>query len=138
MDKMDDVCVFTNMQVQSSDDRRDSLGGTLTKRKKRSKSISASIHEESEILHQLMHRRLNNVDMKCFKTEVRGLKDIDNFVEQSIILLDVHENTLEMIVSRLLTAMLEGKDTRVTAHEVKQLIFANDERTMMSECLQGM
>ena len=64
------------------------------------------------------------------------MMDINNFVEQSIVLLDIHENTLEGIVDRLLDKMLCMKEM-VTRDELKSLIFANDERTMLSERLQA-
>ena len=64
------------------------------------------------------------------------MMDINNFVEQSIVLLDIHENTLEGIVDRLLDKMLSMKEM-VTRDELKSLIFANDERTMLSERLQA-
>lgn len=107
--------------------------------KKRSRSsrcsFSASIHEEVEVEHHLMHRKVDNLEMKCFKTEVRGLRDMDTILEQSIVLLDLNEGTMEAIVCRLLTAMLAN--SQISAADVKSLIFANAEKTVLSEVLQG-
>lgn len=108
--------------------------------KKALATISNSVPDgpdmDQETEQQILHRKQQPVDMKCFQTEVRGLMDMNNFVEQSVILLDIHESTLESIVDRLLDSMMTTKES-VTRQELKSLIFGNPEKTMLRECLQG-
>jgi len=101
-----------------------------------SNSLPPSSSDMEDVEQHILHRKQQPVEMKCFQTEVRGLMDMNQFVEQSVVLLDIQENTLESIVDRLLDSMMTTKET-VTRSELKSLIFSNPEKTMLRECLQG-
>ena len=55
---------------------------------------------------QLTHTRQTVVEKHDFSTEIRGQRDIATFVANSEVLLDLPETELELIVDRLLDAML--------------------------------
>ncbi len=100
------------------------------------------LHEKDieETLHDtaLQHTQMKMVEKKDFTNEVRGTRDINNFLEKSEVLLDLNEFMLEGIVERLLDEMMQEKyGESVTRDELMSLIFCNPERTLLSECIQG-
>ena len=73
-----------------------------------------------------------------FLCQIRGTRDITNFLEKSEVLLDVREEELDSIVERLLDVMMQEKyGEAVSREELASLIFANPERTLLSEFVQG-
>ena len=73
-----------------------------------------------------------------FLCQIRGTRDITNFLEKSEVLLDVKEEELDSIVERLLDVMMQEKyGEAVSREELTSLIFANPERTLLSEFVQG-
>ena len=71
-------------------------------------------------------------------SQIRGTRDINIFLEKSEVLLDVKEDELEKIVDRLLDVMMQEKyGELVSREELASLIFANPERTLLSEFVQG-
>ena len=73
-----------------------------------------------------------------FSSQIRGTRDITNFLEKSEVLLDVREEELDSIVERLLDVMMQEKyGEAVSREELTSLIFANPERTLLSEFVQG-
>ena len=63
---------------------------------------------------------------------------IKDFVENSEVLLDLHEDTLESIVDRLLERMFDSEDREnISKLEIKSSIFADDSKTRLKEKLQG-
>ena len=73
-----------------------------------------------------------------FPSQIRGTRDITNFLEKSEVLLDVREEELDSIVERLLDVMMQEKyGEAVSREELASLIFANPERTLLSEFVQG-
>ena len=68
------------------------------------------LHEKDidETLHDtaLQHIQMKAVEKKDFTHEVRGTRDINNFLQKSEVLLDLAESDLESIVDSLLAAMV--------------------------------
>ena len=95
------------------------------------KDIDETLHDTA-----LQHTQMKAVDKKDFTNEVRGARDISNFLEKSEVLLDLHESDLEDIVNRLLDVMMDEKET-VTREELNSLIYSNPSRTLLSEFIQG-
>ena len=60
-----------------------------------------------------MHTKRSLIEKKDFSSEIRGRRDIDGFVANSEVLLDIHENQLEAIVDRLLDTMF-SKDHKIS------------------------
>ena len=69
------------------------------------KDIDESLHD-----HALQHTASKTVDKKDFTAEVRGARDISNFLEKSSVVLDMNETELEPIVDKLLDAMDDGEE----------------------------
>ena len=67
-------------------------------------------------LHEikLMHTKRSLVEKKDFSSEIRGRRDIEGFVVNSDVLLDIHENQLEAIVDRLLDTMFSSRDHKIS------------------------
>lgn len=87
----------------------------------------------------LTHVKQLEIVKKDFSKEVRAQKDIKNFVDNSEVILDLNELTLEPIVDRLLDRMLQNDDREtVTLEEIKSSIFADKGRTRLQDKLQGM
>lgn len=63
--------------------------------------------DAEEELHeiQLTHTKKSVVEKKDFSSEIRGKRDIEGFVTNSDVLLDIHETQLEAIVDKLLNSM---------------------------------
>ena len=79
-----------------------------------------------------------NLGQNSFLFQIRGTRDITNFLEKSEVLLDVKEEELDSIVERLLDVMMQEKyGEAVSREELTSLIFANPERTLLSEFVQG-
>ena len=74
--------------------------------------------------------------MKDFSKEVRGAKDVSNFLKQSEVLLDLQESSMEAIVNCLLDRMIDSKE-HVTREELDSLIYSNQSKTLLSEFIQG-
>ncbi|XP_022107670.1 sodium bicarbonate transporter-like protein 11 isoform X2 [Acanthaster planci] len=91
--------------------------------------------EEEVTLMLAQHER---IPMKDFSNEVRATLDVDNFVLQASLLLDVTENTVEAIVDRLLEKLLEGDEREeVIAKEVKSVLFSHDSVHVLAKTIQG-
>ena len=96
------------------------------------KDIDGVLHDST-----LQHTAMKAVDKTDFTQEVRGTRDITNFLEKSEVLLDVAETTLEGIVEKLLDVVMDDPKEIVSREELLSLIFSNEERTLLSESLQG-
>ena len=95
--------------------------------------------DETLAATSLTHVKQVKVDKKDFSKEIRAQKDIKDFVDNSVVLLDLSEVTLEPIVDRLLEPMIMGDDKEsVSLEEVKSSIFADVARTRLQDKLQGM
>ncbi|XP_071799371.1 solute carrier family 4 member 11-like isoform X4 [Asterias amurensis] len=85
---------------------------------------SDSEDEEEVTLMLAQHER---IPMKDFSNEVRATLDIDNFVGQASLLLDVTETTVESIMDRLLAKLLEGDEKEeIITKEAKSVLFSHD------------
>ena len=95
------------------------------------KDIDETLHDTA-----LQHTQMKAVDKKDFTNEVRGARDISNFLEKSEVLLDLHESDLEAIVNSLLDVMIDDTE-HVTREELNSLIYSNSSKTLLSEFIQG-
>ncbi|XP_037071831.1 sodium bicarbonate transporter-like protein 11 [Pollicipes pollicipes] len=74
--------------------------------------------------------------MKDFSSEVRASMDVSHFIKQAQLLLDVTETSLEGVVDRMLTALLE-KEPLTTREEAKGVLFVKDSVTQLAKTIQG-
>lgn len=84
----------------------------------------------------IIYSRHDKVLPKDFATEVRGSMDIQRFINQSVLLLDLNETNVDKIMDELLKALL-GSDL---VAEAKSHLFTHDDihqmrRTLQSSCL---
>lgn len=96
------------------------------------KDIDDTLHDSN-----LQHTCMKGVEKKDFTQEVRGTRDITNFLQMSEILLDVNETDFQSIVNALLDVMMNDPKEIVTRDELHSLIFSNEARTLLSESIQG-
>eukprot|EP00095_Tigriopus_kingsejongensis_P000918 maker-scaffold186_size273091-snap-gene-1.39 protein:Tk00918 transcript:maker-scaffold186_size273091-snap-gene-1.39-mRNA-1 annotation:"hypothetical protein DAPPUDRAFT_40435" len=96
------------------------------------KDIDHALHDVS-----LQHTQVQAVEKKDFALEVRGTRDINNFLQKSEVFLDLAETDLSNIVDKMLTLMTKDPKETVTKEELKSLIFTNDTQTVLSESIQG-
>ena len=62
----------------------------------------------------MTHTKKSVIDKKDFTSEIRGRRDIDGFVTNSDVLLDLHETELEALVDKLLDSMFSKKDKKIS------------------------
>ena len=94
--------------------------------------------DETLTVTSLNHTMQVPVEKKDFAKEIRAMKDIKDFLENSEILLDCPETSLEPLIDRLLDKMFDNDDREnVSKEELKSTIFADDSKTRLKESLQG-
>lgn len=69
---------------------------------------------------------LQKVPMKDFAAEVRGVLDVEHFLHQAVLLLDITETSLEGVVDIMLERMLAADESQCSPQEVKTALFTND------------
>ncbi|KAK4337198.1 hypothetical protein RND71_043297 [Anisodus tanguticus] len=74
----------------------------------------------------LFHCALQKLPMKDFGAEVRATMDVDQFLQQAVLLLDVNESSIEGIVNRMVGKVLDGTEPLATLKEAKTALFTHD------------
>lgn len=75
--------------------------------------------------------------MKDFGAEVRASMDVDQFLNQAVLLLDVQETSLEGVVDRMLQKVLDTKEPTLCMSEAKAGLFTHDSMHMLTRTIQG-
>ena len=65
--------------------------------------------------------------LKDFGREVRAQLDIDNFLNDAIVLLDLEENNLENILDRVLMKIQDSRHANFDLDEAKALLCTHDQ-----------
>ena len=68
-----------------------------------------------------------DVPLKDFGREVRAQLDIDNFLNDAIVLLDLEENNLENILDRVLMKIQDSRHANFDLDEAKALLCTHDQ-----------
>ncbi|KAF0304476.1 hypothetical protein FJT64_023704 [Amphibalanus amphitrite] len=70
------------------------------------------------------------VAIKDFRSEVRAAMDVSHFIKEAQLLLDVDETSVEGVLDRMLSALLD-QEPLATIEEAKATLFVKDsgERT---------
>jgi len=84
----------------------------------------------------LMYAKHEKVPMKDFGSEVRASLDIAHFLQSAVMLLDVHEKTVEDITESLLKAMLKEQEPSCTVDEAKSILFTTDAVHLLARTIQ--
>ncbi|XP_064477562.1 solute carrier family 4 member 11-like isoform X2 [Ornithodoros turicata] len=85
----------------------------------------------------LMYAKFERLPMKDFGAEVRASMDVDQFLIQAVLLLDVQETSLEGIVDKMLHKVLEGREHLATITEAKSSLFTHEQVHLLSRTIQG-
>ncbi|XP_037071841.1 sodium bicarbonate transporter-like protein 11 [Pollicipes pollicipes] len=123
-----------DLEVEKGSMRRPSTQGS-----QRTRADSCGIytwHKEEGEKITLMYTNDEKVAMKDFSSEVRASMDVSHFIKQAQLLLDVTETSLEGVVDRMLTALLE-KEPLTTREEAKGVLFVKDSVTQLAKTIQG-
>ncbi|TRY61185.1 hypothetical protein TCAL_17215 [Tigriopus californicus] len=97
-----------------------------------SQDIDETLHDVS-----LQHTQVASVEKKDFAQEVRGTRDINNFLQKSEVFLDLAEIEISHIVDKMLGMMMKDPKETVTNQELKSLIFTDDTYTQLTDNIQG-
>nr|XP_046909383.1 LOW QUALITY PROTEIN: solute carrier family 4 member 11-like [Dermatophagoides farinae] len=87
----------------------------------------------------LMCSSFQRLPMKDFGAEVRASMDVDQFLQQAVLLLDITETSLEGIVDRMLRKVIDGREPLTTLKEAKTALFTHDsgELQLLARTIQG-
>ncbi|KAI2809354.1 hypothetical protein BLOT_000502 [Blomia tropicalis] len=87
----------------------------------------------------LMYSSFQRLPMKDFGAEVRASMDVDQFLQQAVLLLDITETSLEGIVDRMLRKVIDGREPLTTLKEAKTALFTHDagELQLLARTIQG-
>ncbi|XP_022650740.1 sodium bicarbonate transporter-like protein 11 isoform X3 [Varroa destructor] len=85
----------------------------------------------------LMYAKFERLPMRDFGAEVRATMDVDQFLIQAVLLLDVQETSLEGIVDRMLHKVLDGREHLATISEAKEALFTHEQVHLLSRTIQG-
>ena len=65
--------------------------------------------------------------MKDFAAEIRASLDVENFLNQAVLLLDVSESSLDAILDRMLKLVLNKTDEpHTTVDDAKKAIYVHE------------
>ena len=70
--------------------------------------------------------------MKDFGAEIRASMDVEKFLNQAVLLLGLHETSIDNILDRMLEKLLSANDEpNVTIEDAKKAIFIHDSGKLM-------
>lgn len=73
--------------------------------------------------------------MKDFGAEVRASMDVDQFLQQAVLLLDVNETSLEGIVDKIVNKVLDGREPLASLKEAKTVLFTHESGKLINHDL---
>ncbi|XP_025016177.1 sodium bicarbonate transporter-like protein 11 isoform X2 [Tetranychus urticae] len=85
----------------------------------------------------LMYAKHERLPMKDFGAEVRASMDVDQFLQQAVLLLDIQETSLEGIVDRMVKKVLDCKEPVATLKEAKVALFTHESVNLLARTIQG-
>ena len=69
---------------------------------------------------------MQRVPIKNFGNDIRASSDVEHFVKQAKLFLDLDETNLEAILDTMLERLIDEDEPNVTIHEAKMDLFTND------------
>ncbi|XP_032786652.2 sodium bicarbonate transporter-like protein 11 isoform X2 [Daphnia magna] len=109
--------------------------GSTTEKDLVSTALVANDDEDEEVEDEDLHLitcTLQRLPLKDFGAEVRPAVDITQFLQQSVLLLDVTENSPSDLVDLLLSRMVPS-----VAEEAKMILFTHDTVPMLARTIQA-
>lgn len=64
--------------------------------------------------------------MKDFAAEIRASLDVENFLHQAQLILDLPETNMEDIISTMLHHLLDKEEPQVVVSDAKKAVFSHD------------
>ncbi|XP_071087191.1 solute carrier family 4 member 11-like isoform X1 [Haliotis cracherodii] len=84
----------------------------------------------------LIYSRHERVPFKDFTNEVRATMDVQKFLNNTVLLLDIHHSNLDVIVDDILKKML-GTDSPISSDQAKSALFTTDCVHQLSRTIQS-
>lgn len=86
----------------------------------------------------LMYARHEKIPMKDFAGEIRASMDVENFLNQARLILDLHESNMESILDNILQHLMEKKDEPPSVvEEARKALFTHDNVHQLTKTIQG-
>ena len=87
----------------------------------------------------LLHGNFEKIPMKDFHAEIRAYKDVEDFVNRTLLILNLQQTGLPEIIDAMLRKLHEKKDVEPTfsMEEARQAIFTQDSVHTLSRTIQG-
>ncbi|XP_043218672.1 sodium bicarbonate transporter-like protein 11 [Amphibalanus amphitrite] len=96
-----------------------------------------SWHKDDGQKVNLIFTNDEKVAIKDFRSEVRAAMDVSHFIKEAQLLLDVDETSVEGVLDRMLSALLD-QEPLATIEEAKATLFVKDSVTQLARTIQGM
>ncbi|KAI1280565.1 Sodium bicarbonate transporter-like protein 11 [Halotydeus destructor] len=84
-----------------------------------------------------MYSKHERLPMKDFGAEIRASMDVDQFLQQAVLLLDITETSLEGIVDKISRKVLDGSEHFATLKEAKTVLFTHESVNLLARTIQG-
>ncbi|XP_077981270.1 solute carrier family 4 member 11-like [Glandiceps talaboti] len=139
----EDASIVTELpmiEIITKDDKKVSNGatanGVLSAESRSVSKVKTDSDDEEEVT--LMYAQHERVPMKDFHSEVRATLDIEHYLSQAVLLLDVAENLLEDVINHLLNKTLTFLDEpQSIISEAKSSLFTHDSVHAFAKTIQG-
>ncbi|KAL4235909.1 hypothetical protein ACF0H5_004299 [Mactra antiquata] len=115
------------MLETEQDDREDNNGTTIL--------ISKPEEYDTEVL---FHTKIEKINMKDFGAEVRAYRDVDNFLDRTLLILDMEQTSLQDILETMLKKILENKDNEnFSVEEAIDATYCHQQAQILSKSISG-
>lgn len=84
----------------------------------------------------LVYARLEKIPMKDFAAEIRAHLDVEHFLSQAQLMLDVQETNMEDIMDCMLHHLLDNEEAPAAFVEAKKVLFTHDSAHQLSKTIQ--
>ncbi|ELT93973.1 hypothetical protein CAPTEDRAFT_160698 [Capitella teleta] len=85
-----------------------------------------------------MYARHEKIPMKDFAAEIRASMDVENFMSEAKLILDLHESTVEATLEKMVRFLLDNKEEpEVAVDEVRRALFTHDSVHQLARTIQG-
>ncbi|XP_052793413.1 solute carrier family 4 member 11-like isoform X2 [Mya arenaria] len=85
----------------------------------------------------LIYSKHEKVPLKDFSNEVRAHMDIKRFLNNTVLLLDLTEVSLDGIIDEILHKLLDASESKVSFDQARSALFTHDNVHQLSRTLQG-
>ncbi|KAL5012177.1 hypothetical protein ScPMuIL_010728 [Solemya velum] len=84
----------------------------------------------------LIYSRHEKVPLKDFSNEVRASKDVQRFLDNTVLLLDLNKSGMDEIINEILHKMLDSTESQISFDQSRTALFTHDFVHQMSRTLQ--